>query len=108
LKHEVKNGAYAVRFSLLDGAKEIGRAYLCVLINDLHKEPFGLLEDVFVEESYRGQKLGTKLVNAAIDEARKRGCYKIIATSREGRERLHTYYENLGLKKYGYAFRIDL
>lgn len=104
-RNQIKKTSYAVRFSILDNKKEIGRAYIYILKNDLHLEPFALLEDVFVEESYRGKNLGTKLVKAAVAEAKKRGCYKIISTSRKDRPRLHAYYEKLGLKKYGHAFR---
>ncbi|HBX16020.1 MAG TPA: GNAT family N-acetyltransferase, partial [Candidatus Magasanikbacteria bacterium] len=35
-----------IKFFIKDGKKEIGRAYLYILKNDLHKEPFGFLEDV--------------------------------------------------------------
>ena len=46
--------ATGIRFSLVDaGRQEVARAYLYILSNDLHKQPFGLLEDVFVEASTR-------------------------------------------------------
>jgi hypothetical protein len=45
--------ATGTRFSVRDGELEVARAYLYVMHNDLHKEPFGLLEDVYVDESKR-------------------------------------------------------
>jgi hypothetical protein len=47
-------------------------------------------------------------VKRAIELARKLNCYKIIATSRFGRENIHEWYQKLGFKKFGFEFRIDL
>lgn len=96
-----------VKFELLKDKKVIGRAYLYLIKNDLHSEPYGLLEDVFVEEKFRGQGIGKKLVEMVIEKARELGCYKLIATSRFERENVHKFYEKLGFQKYGYEFRID-
>ena len=101
-------GARGVRFSVLQDGKEVGRAFLYILSNDLHKEPFGIMEDVFVEESVRGQGIGTQLIEAVVAAAKKEGCYKLIATSRESRPRVHDLYLRLGFHSYGKEFRIDL
>jgi len=54
--------AYGVKFTNSLKGKVVGRAYLYVMTNDLHKRPFGLLEDVFVEPDHRGSEIGTNLV----------------------------------------------
>jgi len=100
--------AKGIRFSLVEGDLEIARAYLYVMHNDLHQEPFGLLEDVYVDENYRGSGLGTKLVERVIDAAKEQNCYKLIATSRKQRPKVHQLYEKLGFASRGYEFRIDL
>lgn len=105
---EHKDSGKAVRFSLKDGDKEIGSAYLYILKNDQHTEPFGFLEYLVIDEAYRGQGLGKEMVKEMIDEAKKQGCYKLIGTSRHGREKLHEWYEALGFKNYGVEFRINL
>ena len=74
--------AEGIRFSVQHDGRETGRATLYLLRNDLHDRPFGLLEDVFVEEWARGSGIGTKLVTHAIREAQARGCYKLVATGR--------------------------
>jgi len=99
--------AIGIRFSVLEEGNEIGRAFLYILNNDLHKEPFGLMEDVFVSESARGRGMGTELIKAVIASARKQGCYKLIATSREERELVHKLYERLGFRSWGKEFRMD-
>ncbi|MBI5398255.1 GNAT family N-acetyltransferase [Candidatus Woesearchaeota archaeon] len=100
--------ALGVKLCVNDCEKEVGRAYLYILHNDLHKEPFGFLEDVFVEEAYRGQGLGTKILTALIDEAKRRGCYKLVGTSRHARPKVHELYKSLGFKDQGREFRLDL
>jgi GNAT superfamily N-acetyltransferase len=97
-----------IKFFIEKNGKEIGRAFLYLLKNDLHKEPFGLMEDVFVDELYRGKGYGKELIKAVIKEAKQRGCYKLIATSRHSREMVHKLYEELGFKNHGLEFRIDL
>jgi len=96
-----------IKFFIEVDGKKVGRAFLYILYNDLHKEPFGFLEDVYVDESLRGRGVGTQLLDKVINEARRKGCYKIIATSRYSRERVHKLYERLGFKRQGIEFRID-
>lgn len=107
LQKEIIRNSYAVKITAQENGQEVGRAWLYILYNDLHKEPYGLLEDVFVDESQRGNGLGTELVEKAVNEAKKIGCYKVICTSRFGREKLHVWYEKLGFKKHGVEFRMD-
>ncbi len=107
IKQEIKKPE-AVKIIVEDNGKIVGRAYLYLINNDLHKEPYGLLEDVFVEENQRGKGTGTKLVQAVIDEAKKRDCYKLIATSRKSREQVHEWYLKFGFEDYGCEFRMEL
>jgi GNAT superfamily N-acetyltransferase len=100
--------ARGIRFSIRSGDREVARAYLYVMANDLHEKPFGLLEDVFVAESERGGGLGTALVNAVIEAAREARCYKVVATSRASRPKVHALYERLGFANYGLEFRLNL
>ena len=100
--------AHGTRFSVSADGREVARAYLYLMSNDLHAEPFGLLEDVFVDESARGDGIGTALVNEVIAAARQAGCYKLIATSRASRPKVHALYERLGFENYGVEFRMDL
>lgn len=97
----------AVRLSAEENGVEVGHAYLYLIYNDLHQEPYGLLEDVFVKEAYRGKGLGTTLVQSVVKEAKNRGCYKLVATSRLSRSEVHTWYEKIGFKNYGLEFRMD-
>ena len=99
--------ASGVRVACQGNGRELGHAYLYILQNDQHTEPFGLVEDVFVEEAARGQGTGRELLKALIEEAKKRGCYKLIATSRHGRDDVHAWYERLGFRDHGIEFRMN-
>lgn len=99
--------AKGIKFSLVESDREIARAYLYLMHNELHQEPFGLLEDVYVAEDSRGKGLGTELVKKVIQAAKEQGCYKLIATSRKSRLQVHQLYKRLGFQERGLEFRID-
>ena len=103
-----ERAARGIRFSIAGENGEVARAYLYLMTNDLHDAPFGLLEDVFVAESERGSGLGTALVNEVIAAAREAGCYKLVATSRASRPKVHELYERLGFANHGLEFRMNL
>jgi GNAT superfamily N-acetyltransferase len=100
--------AKGIKFSIIEDRQEVARAYLYIMHNELHQEPFGFLEDVYVNESYRGSGWGTKLVQQVITVAKEQNCYKLIAMSRKSRPRVHQLYEKLGFESRGFEFRIDL
>ena len=97
-----------IRVSIKNEEKEIASAYVYILTNDLHKEPFAFLENLFVDESARGQGFGTALIQEVIQTAKEHGCYKLICTSRHKNQRVHELYEKLGFREQGKEFRMDL
>lgn len=56
----------------------------------------GLVEDVIVDESYRGQGLGEKLMRLLLAEAKRAGVQSVSLTSRSHRAAAHKLYEKLG------------
>ncbi len=106
INKEIRKDCHSVKITAVEKGVEIGRVRLYVLFNELHDEPFGLMEDLFVSENNRQQGIGEKLVAAAIEEARKNHCYKFIFTC--SREELYGWYEKLGFEKYGLEFRMNL
>jgi GNAT superfamily N-acetyltransferase len=97
-----------IKFYVMEGDKEVGRTYLYILKNDLHDQPFGFMEDVFVDETQRGKGIGSELVKKVIEEARNKGCYKLICTSRYSNEKVHELYKRFGFKDHGMEFRMNL
>lgn len=92
---------------ILEQKKEVGRAYLFIIKNSLHKQPYGLVEDVFVDELARGKGYGTILINEIIKTAKELGCYKLVAQSRYKKEHVHSWYLKCGFTDHGKNFRIN-
>jgi GNAT superfamily N-acetyltransferase len=103
-----ENKSFAIKIEAKEGGEVFGWAYLYIMYNDLHKEPFGFMENVFVKEEHRGKGLGTKLIEKLIEEAKAQKCYKLIGNSRYDNPRVHTMYQKMGFKNHGKEFRIDL
>ncbi|HUW43687.1 MAG TPA: GNAT family N-acetyltransferase [Bacillota bacterium] len=103
-----KISTIGIKFFIEKDNREVARAFLYLMKNDLHQQPFGLMEDVFIDESLRGKGYGTKIVKELIKEAKKQNCYKLIATSRYARNRVHKLYKELGFQDWGKEFRINL
>ena len=99
-----ENKAYAIKVTVSDGGVNLGRATLYVLYNDLHDQPFGLMEDVFVEEGNRGKGTGTQLVKKVMEKAKEENCYKLICTSRHTSSKVHEFYAKLGFVSDGERF----
>lgn len=59
---------------------------------------FGTIEDVVVDENYRGQGLGKLLTNRAIEKARKLGMKYIDLTSSPDRIPANNLYKSLGFE----------
>lgn len=107
LNKEITKNVYGVKITSTNNGKVVGTVFLYVLYNSVHVEPFGYLEYVIVDEEYRGKGIGGQLVKAVIAEAKERGCYKLIATSRFGKGEVHEWYKRLGFKDCGVEFRMD-
>lgn len=101
-----KINALGIKFFIEDNGKEIARAYLYILKN-IHEQPFGFMEDIFVDENFRSQGLGTKLVEVLIKAAKQNNCYKLIGTSRYERPKVHDWYSSFGFKDWGKEFKMD-
>lgn len=97
----------SIKFFIEEDGKEVARAYLYLIKNELHKESYGFMEDVFVDESKRGKGLGSKIVKRLIEKAKEKGCYKLVCTSRHTKPKVHELYLKFGFKEHGKEFRID-
>lgn len=100
--------AYAIKFEMRADDKKAAWGYLYLIFQDRHREPYGLMENIYVEPEYRNRGLGSTLIARIIREARRRKCYKLIGTSKSENTGAHRFYERSGFKKVGYEFRMDL
>jgi len=107
IQKTTEQNAYSIKFTVENEGTLVAWAFLVVVTSARHKEPFGLMENVYVEQEYRGKGLGTQLVEAVIAEAKRLHCYKLIAQSRHGKPQLHAMYERFGFRDHGKNFRMD-
>ncbi len=56
----------------------------------------GQIESVIVDPSVRSRGVGEAMMRWAIDEARRRGCFRVQLTTNKVRRRAHRFYERLG------------
>lgn len=59
----------------------------------------GWIEDVVVDEAYRGKGIGRKLMEFLINEGRQKGLYEILLFTAYHRKPAHQLYQNLGFQK---------
>lgn len=97
----------SIKYYIEEDGTEVARASIFLIQNDLHEEPYGFLEDVFVHEDYRKQGYGSKIVKHTIEEAKKLGCYKFCCNSEYEKERLHEWYKGMGFEDNGRFFRMN-
>lgn len=67
-------------------------------------EPAARLTALVVAEDQRGRGVGAALVRAVEQEARRRGCGRIVLTSGDQRDGAHAFYEHLGYQPTGRRF----
>ncbi len=86
-----------------------GALVLAIVENITRKgTPYAIIENVVVDDAARGKRHGEALIEAAVEEARQAGCYKVSLTSNKRRSDAHRFYERLGFVQTHEAFRIDL
>ena len=91
----------------LNGEEIVGMLNLIVFRIPFAKK--GLLEDIVVDKKYRGKGIGTRLISAAIDQARQEELKYIDFTSNPMRVEANKLYQRLGFEKRDTnAYRIKL
>lgn len=75
------------------------------IVNNLWQEGYiSYVYAMVVDEKYRGQGIGTALINEAINKSKASGMKRIELDSGFPREKAHKFYEKLGFEKRAYLF----
>jgi len=99
---------YTLYVAVMDN-KVVGSFALLIMDNLAHMgAPSAVVEDVVVHSKWRGQGIGSQMIQFAMDKARQAKCYKLALTCSINRDRAHKFYESLGFEKHGYGFLISL
>lgn len=87
----------------------IGTFSLLIMDNLAHMgAPSGIVEDVAVHSSRRGQGIGKQMMQFAMQQCQKAGCYKLVLSSNLRRELAHKFYDQLGFQRHGYSFMVPI
>jgi GNAT superfamily N-acetyltransferase len=87
----------------------VGTFALLVMHNLAHQgTPSAIVEDVVVSEVHQSQGIGRDMMHHAMALAREAGCYKLVLSSNQKRERAHAFYESLGFQRHGFSFSIKI
>jgi len=84
-----------------DGGKLVGflEASIRPFVEDCHSDHVGYLEGWFVKPEYRKQGIGRKLVAAAENWARQKGCTEMASDSEMGNNLSLQAHQNLGYEE---------
>jgi len=87
---------------------QIAGTYSLVIMDKLGKRgtPAGVVEDVAVSPAMQGRGVGRAMMEHAIGECRKAGCYKLALSSNVKRGPAHKFYESLGFERHGFSFAV--
>ena len=84
----------------------VGTVDLVIVPNLTHgARPIGFVENMVVTADRRGDGIGRSLIADVMARARAEGCYKVQLLSANGRERAHSFYEELGFEASSRGYR---
>ncbi|NOR75593.1 MAG: GNAT family N-acetyltransferase [Draconibacterium sp.] len=92
---EIINSENSVLFIAQDEDKEIAGT-LTLIINRIPTKQFAWIEDIVIDNKFRGKGVGQKLTQHAIDYAIKKGINEINLTSNSKRIAANKLYQKLG------------
>ncbi|MGW8258237.1 MAG: GNAT family N-acetyltransferase [Thermoguttaceae bacterium] len=88
----------------IDGEKLVGFGSLSVKHNLWQQGLLAHLDELIVDELYRGRGIGARLLEHIISQARRKGCARIDLNSAFHREDAHKFYKRNGFENRGHVF----
>jgi GNAT superfamily N-acetyltransferase len=83
----------------------IGTFSLLIMDNLAHMgAPSGIVEDVVVRSHWQRHGVGKRMMDFAMKQSEKAGCYKLMLSSNLKRKLAHNFYESLGFQRHGYSY----
>lgn len=96
-------------FVACDANRVVGTFALLVMHNLAHQgTPSAIVEDVVVSDAHQSQGIGRVMMHHAMALAREAGCYKLVLSSNQKRQRAHAFYESLGFQRHGFSFLVEM
>lgn len=82
-----------------DGGRVVGLAYVATILSAEHCGPVAWLEELYVTPDCRQRGIGTALVTAVLERARKAGIVAIDLEIDANHERVIPLYQRLGFRR---------
>ena len=96
-------------FALRDGPDDEIRALAGIVVQtNLYHGKHAWVQDLVVDEPYRGEGYGTTVLAWVEEWAEERDCSCFELASGLWRDEAHRFYEQVGMEKYCYTFKKDL
>ena len=70
--------------------------------------PQAWIPDLYVDPAFRRRGAARALLDACVDEARRRGCHRLVLESGHHRAEAHQLYEGYGFEHYARAYGLEL
>jgi len=70
--------------------------------------PQGWIPDLYVDPAFRRRGAARALLDASVEEARRRGCHRLVLESGHDRAEAHQLYEGYGFEHYARAYGLNL
>ena len=86
----------------------VGFASLTIKNSLWHGGYLGHIDELVVDERFRGEGVGTRLLDEMIKVSRDRSCKKIELDSAFHRKEAHRFYESKGFENRAFVFSKDL
>jgi len=94
----------------VDSTKIIATCNIAIILNLTRSgRPYGIIENVITDNSYRRQGIGKSIIGKAIEYAKENNCYKVVLLSSSKRKEAHQFYESIGfnsISKKGFEIRL--
>jgi GNAT superfamily N-acetyltransferase len=98
------------RVFVADADGTVAGTYALIILDNLAKRGAraGVVEDVAVLPAFQARGIGRAMMEHALEECRRAGCYKMTLSSNLAREGAHRFYDALGFERHGYSFLMRL
>jgi GNAT superfamily N-acetyltransferase len=101
------NRNYQIYLAVVNG-QVVGTFSLLIMDSVAYGNPSAILDDMVVDENWRGKGIGKMMIAEVQQICREKGCRKLMLSSNINRQEAHHFYKALGFQVHGYSFYVDL
>jgi GNAT superfamily N-acetyltransferase len=93
----IRKNKFIKYFIAEENSKIISTCYIAIIPNlTRHGKSIGFIEKVITDKNYRKQGIGKRVIEQAIEYAKKCNCYKVLLQSNNKRKEAHLFYKSIG------------